>query len=42
LKGLSGIWGNLYVPFLGGLAGAIPPGYPVGGSDIISLPDRIP
>jgi hypothetical protein len=25
---LSGMQGNLHVPFLGGWAGAIPPGYP--------------
>jgi hypothetical protein len=29
LKGLSGINGNIYVPFLGGLGAAMPPGYPV-------------
>src|SRR4029434_1667503 len=28
LPGLSGMQGNLHVPFLGGWAGAIPPGYP--------------
>ena len=28
LRGLSGMQGNLHVPFLGGWAGAIPPGYP--------------
>jgi hypothetical protein len=28
LQGLSGMQGNLHVPFLGGWAGAIPPGYP--------------
>ena len=28
LKGLSGMEGNLHVPFLGGWAGAISPGYP--------------
>ena len=27
-QGLSGMQGNLHVPFLGGWAGAIPPGYP--------------
>jgi hypothetical protein len=27
--------------FLGGLAGAIPPGYPADDSDIISLPNQI-
>lgn len=29
LKGLSGINGNIYVPFLGGLGAAMPPGYPI-------------
>jgi hypothetical protein len=29
------------VPFFGGLAGAIPPGYPVGDSDVISLPNQL-
>ena len=29
-QGLSGMQGNLHVPFLGGWAGAIPPGYPAG------------
>ena len=33
--------GNLHVPFLGGLAGAIPPGYPVGDGDVISQPDQL-
>jgi hypothetical protein len=33
--------GNLHVPFLGGWAGAIPPGYPAGDSDIISLPNHL-
>jgi hypothetical protein len=33
--------GNLHVPFLGGWAGAIPPGYPAGDSDIISLPNQL-
>jgi len=28
---LSGMQGNLHVPFLGGWAGAIPPGYPAMG-----------
>ena len=28
MKGLSGMEGNLHVPFLGGWAGAISPGYP--------------
>ena len=27
-QGLSGMQGNLHVPFLGGWVGAIPPGYP--------------
>jgi hypothetical protein len=27
-QGFSGMQGNLHVPFLGGWAGAIPPGYP--------------
>ncbi len=39
MKGLSGIWGNLYVPFLGGWAGAISPGYPVSGGNVASLPE---
>ncbi len=30
----------LHVPFLGGWAGAIPPGYPAGDSDIIPYPTR--
>ena len=30
LKGLSGINGNISVPFLGGLGAAMPPGYPAG------------
>ena len=30
-QGLSGMQGNLHVPFLGGWAGAIPPGYPAMG-----------
>jgi hypothetical protein len=34
--------GNLHVPFLGGWAGAILPGYPAGASDIISLPNQLP
>jgi hypothetical protein len=34
---LSGMQGNLHVPFLGGWAGAIPPGYPAGGSNSVSL-----
>ena len=29
--------GNLHVPFLGGWAGAIPPGYPADGSNSVSL-----
>ena len=33
--------GNFHEPFLGGWAGAIPPGYPAGGSDITSLPDPV-
>ena len=40
-QGLSGMQGNLHVPFLGGLAGAISPGYPAGDSDIISLPNQV-
>ena len=28
LKGLSGINGNIYVSFLGGLGAVMPPGYP--------------
>src|SRR2546425_5463205 len=31
----------LHVPFLGGWAGAIPPGYPAGDSNIISLPNQL-
>ena len=31
LQGLSGMQGNLHVPFLGGWVGAIPPGYPALG-----------
>jgi hypothetical protein len=42
LKGLSCLKGNFHEQFLGGLAGAIPPGYPAGDSDIISLPNHIP
>jgi len=34
LKGLSGINGNIYVPFLGGLGAAMPPGYPVRGAEM--------
>jgi hypothetical protein len=33
--------GNLHVPFLGGWAGAIPPGYPAGESNLASLSRRI-
>ena len=40
-QGLSGMQGNLHVPFLGGWVGAIPPGYPAGDSDIISLPNQV-
>jgi len=36
-QGLSGMQGNLHVPFLGGWAGAIPPGYPAGESNLASL-----
>ena len=36
-QGLSGMQGNLHVPFLGGWAGAIPPGYPAAGSNPGSL-----
>jgi hypothetical protein len=36
-QGLSGMQGNLHVPFLGGWAGAIPPGYPASGSNPTSL-----
>ena len=31
-QGLSGMQGNLHVPFLGGWVGAIPPGYPAEGA----------
>ena len=41
LKGLSGMPGNWHVSFLGGWAGVISSGYPVGDGDIISLPDTI-
>jgi hypothetical protein len=33
--------GNLHVPFLGGWAGAIPPGYPAGESHLASLSRRM-
>jgi hypothetical protein len=36
-QGLSGMQGNLHVPFLGGWAGAILPGYPAGESNLASL-----
>src|SRR5215467_1215432 len=36
-QGLSGMQGNLHVPFLGGWAGVIPPGYPAGESNLASL-----
>jgi hypothetical protein len=36
-QGLSGMQGNLHVPFLGGWVGAIPPGYPASGSNPASL-----
>ena len=36
-QGLSGMQGNLHVPFLGGWVGAIPPGYPAAGSNPGSL-----
>ena len=39
-QGLSGMQGNLHVPFLGGWAGAIPPGYPAGESNLASLSRR--
>src|SRR5215813_4841043 len=44
-QGLSGMRGNLHVPFLGGWVGAIPPGYPADGETCLkqralSLPDR--
>jgi hypothetical protein len=42
LKGLSCLKGNFHEQFLGGLAGAIPPGYPAGDSDITSLPNQLP
>jgi hypothetical protein len=35
LKGLSGMPGNWHVPFLGGLAGVIPSGYPITEPNII-------
>lgn len=34
--------GNWHVSFLGGWAGVIAPGYPVGGSDVTSLPAQLP
>jgi hypothetical protein len=40
-KGSSCLKGNFHEQFLGGLAGAIPPGYPAGDSDVISLPAQI-
>src|SRR4030095_5324943 len=40
-QGLSGMQGNLHVPFLGGWAGAIPPGYPAGESNLAFLSPRI-
>ena len=36
-QGLSGMQGNLHVPFLGGWVGAIPPGYPAGEGNLASL-----
>jgi hypothetical protein len=33
--------GNFHEQFLGGWAGAIPPGYPADDSDIISLPNHL-
>ena len=36
-QGLSCLKGNLHVPFLGGWAGAILPGYPAGESNLASL-----
>jgi hypothetical protein len=41
LQGLSCLKGNFHEQFLGGWAGAIPPGYPAGDSDIISLPNHL-
>ena len=44
-QGLSGMQGNLHVPFLGGWVGAIPPGYPADeetcpkGKCVLSLPN---
>jgi len=38
---LSCLWGNSYEQFLGGLAGLIPPGYPVGGGNAVSLLDTM-
>src|SRR5207248_1686954 len=40
-QGLSGMQGNLHVPFLGGWVGAIPPGYPAGESNLASLSRRL-
>ena len=41
LQGLSCLKGNFHEQFLGGWTGAIPPGYPAGDSDIISLPNQL-
>ena len=40
-QGLSGMQGNLHVPFLGGWAGAIPPGYPANFTSVVDLRERI-
>src|SRR5215510_3699555 len=37
-QGLSGMQGNLHVPFLGGWVGAIPPGYPAMGKRTCEAP----
>ena len=37
LQGLSCLKGNFHEQFLGGWAGAIPPGYPAGESNLASL-----
>ena len=37
LQGLSCLKGNFHEQFLGGWAGAIPPGYPASGSNPASL-----
>ena len=38
---MSCLKGNFHEQFLGGLAGAIPPGYPAGDGNVASLPDTM-